>query len=240
MTQELDPKTKETVSRFFNSPEGMGRPVSRLTREDARVIFAGLVHDAIDARKLTPAARDEIRAALDKLLEITATGVSQQHRQKDRHPTGGGMILSGQSIRRRGIFTPFSERTKHRGMTYGLGPAGYDVRIAEDIYLDPGEARLASTLEHFNMPNDLLGKVADKSTWARNFVAVQNTIIEPGWRGHLTIELSNHSNTVGVEILAGDPIAQIILSLLDEPTEQPYAGKYQDQRAGAVAAILEG
>lgn len=71
MAHELDAKTKATVAGFFNSPEGMARPVSRLTREDARVIFAGLVHDAIDARKLTTAARDEIRAALDKLLEIT-------------------------------------------------------------------------------------------------------------------------------------------------------------------------
>ena len=39
------------------------------------------------------------------------------------------MILSGQSIRKRGIFTPFNERTKHNGMSYGLSMAGYDVRV---------------------------------------------------------------------------------------------------------------
>jgi len=32
------------------------------------------------------------------------------------------MIASGNTIRSRHIFKPFSERTKHNGMTYGLGP----------------------------------------------------------------------------------------------------------------------
>lgn len=148
------------------------------------------------------------------------------------------MILSAQSIRKRGVFTPFCERTKSHGMTFGLGPAGYDVRIAETMTLAPSASALASTLEHFDMPHDVLGKVADKSTWARRFLAVQNTIIEPGWRGYLTLELSNHGREV-LHIVGGMPIAQIILQLLDEPTDAPYDGKYQDQRAGAVSAIHE-
>lgn len=148
------------------------------------------------------------------------------------------MILSGQSIKRRGIFTPFRTRTRAHGMTYGLGPAGYDVRVIETVCLPPGGARLTSTLEHIDMPHDLLGKVADKSTWARRFLAVQNTIIEPGWRGYLTLELSNHGAD-SLVVPAGAPIAQIILHLLDEPTEHPYDGKYQDQPAGAVNSILE-
>ena len=148
------------------------------------------------------------------------------------------MILSAQTIRKRGIFTPFSERTKAFGMSYGLSAAGYDVRVAETFIIPPGCAALASTLEHFDMPNDVLGKVADKSTWARKFLAVQNTIIECGWRGFLTLELSNHS-LVPITIESGMPIAQIILHLLDEPSEQPYTGKYQDQKQGAVEAIYE-
>jgi dCTP deaminase len=153
-------------------------------------------------------------------------------------PKERDLILSGQSIRRRGIFQPFHERTQSHGMTFGLGPAGYDVRIAETINLAPGAASLASTVEHFTMPTDLLGRVADKSTWARQFVCVQNTIIEPGWRGYLTLEISNHSHSA-ITIEAGSPIAQIIFDMLDEPAERPYMGKYQDQRCGAVAAILE-
>ena len=77
------------------------------------------------------------------------------------------MILSAQSIRRRaysGLICPFSERTVEGGMTYGLSPAGYDVRIAESLTIDPGSSTLASTIERFQMPLDLLGRVADKST----------------------------------------------------------------------------
>jgi len=143
------------------------------------------------------------------------------------------MILSGQSIRKRGIFTPFSERTKHNGMSYGLSMAGYDVRIALDglektITLYPGDFILAVTLEHFDMPSDVLGIVHDKSTWARQGIAVQNTVIEPGWKGYLTLEITNHGSD-GVVLTSGDPIAQIVCHQLDEPTEQPYDGKYQHQ-----------
>jgi len=148
------------------------------------------------------------------------------------------MILSAQSIRRAGIFDPFHERTKAHGMTFGLGPAGYDLRIAETVFLQPGDTSLASTLEHLTMPHNVLGRVADKSTWARRFLVVQNTVIEPGWCGYLTMELSNHGGE-NLKIVAGMPIAQIILHWLDQDTEQPYVGKYQNQRQGAVQAILE-
>jgi dCTP deaminase len=148
------------------------------------------------------------------------------------------MILSGQSIRARCIFDPFHRRTVAHGMTFGLGPAGYDVRIRESITLFPGEFALASTIEHFDMPNDLLGRVADKSTWARQGISMFNTVIEPGWRGYLTLEIANHGR-LSTHIPAGAPIAQIILELLDQPAEKPYAGKYQDQAAAPVRAILE-
>ncbi|MEN5275832.1 deoxycytidine triphosphate deaminase [Brucella sp. TWI432] len=158
-------------------------------------------------------------------------------------------VLSAQSIRARGIFTPFHERTVSSGMTFGLGPAGYDVRIAETVTLGfhekaPGMWRnnlsiLASTMEHFNMPDDCLAYVKDKSTWARKFVLVQNTVIEPGWRGHLTLEITYEGEQGSLTITEGTPIAQIIFHKLDEPTEKPYSGKYQDQAAGPQPAILE-
>ena len=140
-------------------------------------------------------------------------------------------VLSAQSIRRRGIFSPFCERTKLHGMSYGLSACGYDVRVREGFTLWPGEFKLASTVEHFAMPNDLVGRVADKSTWARMGVAVQNTIIEPGWKGYLTLELTNHSEYAR-EIKPGSPIAQIILELLDEPTEQVYEGNTRTRSRG--------
>jgi dCTP deaminase len=148
------------------------------------------------------------------------------------------MILPAQMIRARGIFVPFNERTIVSGMSYGLSSAGYDVRVRETITLNPGVMVLASTLERFFMPEDVLGVVHDKSTWARRGIAVQNTVIEPGWRGYLTLEITNHS-AVRMTIEAGWPIAQIVLHLLAAPTEQPYDGKYQDQKAGPQPARLE-
>lgn len=160
------------------------------------------------------------------------------------------MILSAQSIRARGIFAPFSERTVHNGMSYGLSAAGYDVRLslahlveepasgARACFLLPGCSMLAATLERFDMPADLLGVVHDKSTWARRGLAVQNTVVEPGWCGFLTLELSNHG-TKALHLVHGDPIAQVVLHLLDHPTEAPYRGKYQDQAPGPQGARVE-
>lgn len=144
------------------------------------------------------------------------------------------MILPAQTIRKIKPVRPFCERTSRNGMTFGLGPAGYDVRIVQHVVVGV-QMVLASTLEQFDMPNDVLGQVCDKSTWARRGVAVQNTIIEPGWRGYVTIELTNHSGGL-IEIQAGDPIAQIIFFRLEAPTELPYSGKYQDQQSGPQPA----
>jgi len=104
------------------------------------------------------------------------------------------MILSAQSIRKRGIFTPFCEKSFANGLTYGLSHAGYDVRIAEDVELKPGDFTLASTVERFEMPEDLVGMVHDKSTWARRGLSLFNTVIEPGWHGWLTLELVNNGS----------------------------------------------
>ena len=109
------------------------------------------------------------------------------------------------------------------------------MRIAEDVFLWPGRFILASTVEYFDMPNDLVGIVHDKSTWARRGLAVQNTVIEPGWRGYLTLELTMHAWRFQ-RIRAGTGIAQIMFHRLDQPAEKPYSGKYQNQERGPQPA----
>ena len=150
------------------------------------------------------------------------------------------MILPGQTIRaiRPHIVTPFNERQKFRGMSYGLSVAGYDVRIDQDVWLNTGDFKLGSTIERFEMPYDVLGIVHDKSTWARLGLAVQNTVIEPGWKGYLTVELTNHGPHA-IDIPRGCPIAQIIFHRCEAPVETPYQGKYQDQPAKPVPALYE-
>jgi len=112
-----------------------------------------------------------------------------------------------------------------------------------EVTVYPGDFVLASTIERFCIPNDVLIVAHDKSSWARRGLAVQNTIFDPGWRGYATLELTNHGRS-SLSILAGDPIAQVVCHLLTEPTRQPYGingtGKYQDQEASPQPARDDG
>lgn len=159
------------------------------------------------------------------------------------------MILSAQSIEARVLdacaglpsgldICPFVYRTFVHGMSYGLSSAGYDLRIKGELMMLPGMFVLATTMERISLPDDIMAQLADKSSWARRGIAVQNTIFEPGWHGYPTIEISNHGSDT-VRIRAGSPIGQMIFHLLDQPTARPYAGKYQDQPQRPVEAINE-
>lgn len=97
---------------------------------------------------------------------------------------------------------------------------------------------LASTIEYFMIPDDIMPDIKDKSTWARQGITVQNTVGEPGWNGFLTLEITNHSEDI-VHIEAGTPIAQMVFEQLTERTELPYKGKYQYQANRPVKAIQE-
>jgi len=146
-------------------------------------------------------------------------------------------VLSAQTIRRLRLLEPMVERQQHMesGCSFGLSACGYDVRLDQDVTLWPGDFVLASTMERFRMHDDVVGIVHDKSTWARRGIAVQNTVLEPGWQGYLTLELTNHGPEV-VRMVAGTPIAQILFHRLDEPTERAYVGKYNNQERGPQPA----
>lgn len=120
-----------------------------------------------------------------------------------------------------------TEKMKEHGLSYGLSEAGYDIRIAQEISLTPqNRFILASSIEEFNMPTNLVAVVHDKSTWARQGLSVFNTVIEPGFIGGLTLEIVYHGN-VGIHIPAGAGIAQVLFSEIMEPAQ--YNGKYQHQ-----------
>ena len=86
------------------------------------------------------------------------------------------------------------------------------------------------------MPADLVGIVHDKSTWARRGLSVFNTVIEPGWQGFLTLELAYHRWGI-LRIPAGAGIAQVLFHRTTEGAA--YRGKYQNQPARPVQAIME-
>jgi len=130
------------------------------------------------------------------------------------------------------------EKRKLHGVSHGLSEAGYDIRIKQSVTLHPFRRfRLASAIEQFTMPDNLLGIVHDKSTWARNGLSVFNTVIEPGWSGYLTLELIYHGWRP-LKIKAGSGIAQVIFHETSTPVA--YNGKYQNQADKPVFAIMEG
>jgi dCTP deaminase len=98
-----------------------------------------------------------------------------------------------------------------------------------------GHFVLASAIEEFEMPADMMGIVHDRSTWARHGLSVFNTVIEPGWRGYLTLELVYHGRHK-LHIPAGSGIAQVVFHRIEVPAR--YEGKYQDQANHPVVPIF--
>ena len=126
-------------------------------------------------------------------------------------------------------------KTQFNGVSHGLSEAGYDIRIKQSMWLHPFRRfRLASSFEHFDMPKNMIGIVHDKSTWARRGLSVFNTIIEPDWKGFLTLELVYHG-IKPLHIRSGSGIAQVIFHQIQ--SEASYGdGKYQNQADQPVGA----
>ena len=74
-------------------------------------------------------------------------------------------VLAAQTIRRLNLLTPFREAFKDAsGNSGGLSVCGYDLTVAEDVVLYCGAFKLASTVERFTLPNNVVGIIHDKSS----------------------------------------------------------------------------
>ncbi len=112
------------------------------------------------------------------------------------------------------------------------------VEIADDqpFILHPGEFVLGSTLERITLPDDLVARLEGKSSLGRLGLLIHSTagFIDPGWDGHVTLELSNVAN-LPITIYHGMKIGQVSFMQLSEPAASPYGStalgsKYQGQR----------
>lgn len=112
------------------------------------------------------------------------------------------------------------------------------VEIGDDepFILHPGEFVLGSTLERVVLPDDLVARLEGKSSLGRLGLLIHSTagFIDPGWDGHVTLELSNVAN-LPITIYHGMKIGQISFMQMTEPAESPYGSsslgsKYQGQR----------
>lgn len=108
---------------------------------------------------------------------------------------------------------------------------------AEDFFiLHPGEFVLASTYEVITLPDDIAGRLEGKSSLGRLGLLTHSTagFIDPGFSGHITLELSNVAN-LPVKLFPGMKIGQLCLIKLSSPAEHPYGSaqygsRYQGQR----------
>jgi dCTP deaminase len=101
--------------------------------------------------------------------------------------------------------------------------------------LHPGEFVLGSTLERIVLPDDLVARLEGKSSLGRLGLLIHSTagFIDPGWDGHVTLELSNVAN-LPITIYHGMKIGQVSFVRLTEAAEKPYGSgelgsKYQGQ-----------
>ena len=118
-----------------------------------------------------------------------------------------------------------------------VDPKNFDegsfVDVEDDVcIIPPNSFALASTVEYFRIPHDVLVVCLGKSTYARCGIIVNVTPLEPEWEGHVTLEFSN-TTTLPAKIYAGEGVAQMLFFQSDEACETTYkmrSGKYQGQR----------
>ena len=110
------------------------------------------------------------------------------------------------------------------------------VAPTEFFILHPGEFVLASTYEVITLPDDIAGRPEGKSSLGRLGLLTHSTagFIDPGFSGHITLELSNVAN-LPVKLYPGMKIGQLCLIKLSSPAEHPYGSaiygsRYQGQR----------
>jgi len=161
-----------------------------------------------------------------------------------------------------GMIDPFVEKQNHTGViSYGLSSYGYDARcsnefkiftnvdnaivdpksFSEKSFVDrnadvciipPNSFVLTRSVEYFRIPKDVLVICLGKSTYARCGLIVNVTPLEPGWEGHVTLEISN-STPLPAKVYANEGVAQFLFFKGSSPCEVSYAdraGKYMGQK----------
>lgn len=100
----------------------------------------------------------------------------------------------------------------------------------ETFILHPHEFALGHTVEVVGLPDNIAARLEGKSSLGRLGLLIHSTagFIDPGFRGDLTLELSNVLG-LPLELEPGMLIGQISFHWMDQPVERRYDGKYQGQ-----------
>ncbi len=110
--------------------------------------------------------------------------------------------------------------------------------IKTDTYvLLPGQFILATTMEYFELPNNLTAFVEGRSSLGRMGLFIQNAgWVDPGFKGEITLELFN-ANRCAIELKYGRRIGQLVFAEMDETALNPYKGKYQGQMGATGSRV---
>lgn len=168
------------------------------------------------------------------------------------------------------MIDPFVEKQRAEGgISYGLSSYGYDARCADEFkiftnvdnaivdpknfstnsfvdrktdicVIPPNSFALTRTVEYFRIPKDVLVICLGKSTYARCGLIVNVTPLEPGWEGHVTLEISN-TTPLPARVYANEGICQFLFLQGNEPCEISYAdraGKYMGQTGITLPRLL--
>lgn len=110
--------------------------------------------------------------------------------------------------------------------------------IHTDTYiLLPGQFVLATTMEYFELPDNITAFVEGRSSLGRMGLFIQNAgWVDPGFKGEITLELFN-ANRCAIELRAGRRVGQLVFAMMDGPALHPYRGKYQGQRGATGSRV---
>ena len=167
------------------------------------------------------------------------------------------------------MISPFEDKQiRENKISYGLSSFGYDARVSNEFkiftnvnseivdpknfkasnfvtknvsecIIPPNSFVLASTVEYFRIPKDVLVVCLGKSTYARCGIIVNVTPLEPGWEGHVTLEFSN-TTPLPAKVYANEGVAQFIFLKGNETPETTYSdrnGKYMGQTGVTLPKI---
>ena len=168
-----------------------------------------------------------------------------------------------------GMIEPFVEKQTAEGkISYGLSSYGYDSRCSDEFkiftnvdnaivdpkdfseqsfvdrqtdvcIIPPNSFVLTRSVEYFRIPKDVLVICLGKSTYARCGLIVNVTPLEPGWEGHVTLEISN-TTPLPAKVYANEGVAQFLFFKGSSACEVSYAdraGKYMGQKGVTLPRI---
>ena len=110
-----------------------------------------------------------------------------------------------------------------------LNPAGYDLRCSKTVILKPKHYELVATLETVELGLNITAYLHIRSSLAREGVIGSFAVVDPGFRGQLTLNLHNVSEKE-ITLEKGERIVQIAFHNLGSVAQKGYSGSYQNSK----------